>query len=65
MNETVMIKDVYTVIEREAEQKDRWTKIGICFVNRDNSLNVILDAYPINGRLHIRDRQFKKQPINP
>lgn len=60
MKETIIIKDVYAVTDREGDQKNRWTRIGVGFVNRDNSLNVILDAYPTNGRLHIRDRESKK-----
>ena len=60
MKETITIKDVFTVTDREGDQRDRWTKIGIGFVNRDNSMNVILDAYPANGRLHIRDRETRK-----
>lgn len=67
MKESMMLKDVYTVSERapghdspSANAKDRWTLIGIGFVNRDDSINVVLDAVPINGRLHIRNRR-----VNP
>lgn len=48
--------DVYTIVETNKE-KNRWTKIGVAFVNRDQSLNVKLDALPINGALHIRERR--------
>ncbi len=58
--ETIHIKDVFTVSEREGDQKSRWARIGVGFVNRDNSINVILDAYPVNGRLQIRDRETRK-----
>ncbi len=64
MQSAVMLKDVYTISDHDgtsAEVKDRWTRIGIGFVNRDNSINVVLDAIPVNGRLHIRDRQAKKE----
>jgi len=60
MKESITLKDVYTISERPQggpEGKDRWTKIGIGFVNRDNSINVVLDAIPLNGRLQIRDRR--------
>lgn len=57
----VTLKDVYTITEREGEEKKYWTKIGIGFVNRDNSINVVLDAVPTNGRLHIRERQKEKE----
>lgn len=61
MKETIQLKDVFTINEREPTAEDRpegrWTKIGIGFVNRDDSINVVLDALPLNGRLHIRDRR--------
>ncbi len=61
MESSVIVKDVFTISERESGTadggKERWTKIGIGFVNRDDSLNIILDANPVNGRLHIRDRR--------
>lgn len=47
-------KAVYTIVEREGA-KARWVRIGIAFVNRDESLNIVLDALPVNGRLQVRD----------
>ncbi len=49
--------EVYTIIEKEGFDKSFWIKVGACFTNRDGSLNVFLDALPVNGRLHIRSRQ--------
>lgn len=49
----VQTKSVYTIVERQ--QKSRWVRIGIGFVNRDGSINVRLDAVPVNGKLHLRD----------
>lgn len=43
----------YTVIER-GEGKSYWLRVGTAFENRDGSLNVYLDAIPVNGRLQIR-----------
>ncbi|HSA58349.1 MAG TPA: hypothetical protein VLJ37_01525 [bacterium] len=60
MKESITLKDVFTIVDRPQntpEGKDRWTKVGIGFVNRDNSINVVLDAIPLNGRLQIRDRK--------
>lgn len=57
---TIKIKDVYVVAERGENQKSSWSKIGVAFINRDDSLNVILDAVPLTGKLHIRDRQKEK-----
>ena len=60
MKEQIHIKDVFAISEIKEETHDRWTKIGIAFVNRDESINVILDALPLNGRIHIRERKEKK-----
>ena len=49
-------KAVYTIVERQgAEKKSYWVRIGSAFVNKDQSLNVKLDAMPVNGALHIRE----------
>lgn len=48
-------KAVYTIVERGGDAKNLWLRIGIAFPNRDRSLNVLLDAVPVNGRLHIRE----------
>lgn len=47
-------KVVYTIIE--SGEKSFWRAVGAAFVNRDESLTVLLDALPVNGRLHIRDQ---------
>ena len=47
-------KAVYTIIDRGRGRRV-WLRIGVAFVNRDQSLNVRLDAVPVNGQLHIRD----------
>ena len=47
-------KAVYAIVEREGA-KARWIRVGIAFTNRDGSLNLILDAVPVNGRLHVRE----------
>ena len=62
MSHSITLKDVYSITEKENAPNDKgyWTKIGIGFVNRDNSINIVLDALPVNGRLHIRDRQPKR-----
>lgn len=47
---------VYTIIpSTDDKHDDFWLRIGVAFINRDNSLNVKLNALPINGALHIRE----------
>ena len=64
MKESIQMKDVYSISEDppsgEGGKKNRWTRIGVGFVNRDDSINVILDAIPLNGRLQIRNRDAKR-----
>jgi hypothetical protein len=48
------IKAVYTVVER-GQGKSFWVRIGVGFTNRDGSLNLRLDAIPINGTLQVRE----------
>ena len=42
---------------------ERKTKLGIGFVNRDNSINVVLDALPFTGQLVLRAREVKKEGV--
>ena len=53
------MKDVYAVYELKPDGRERarWVRVGVAFDNKDGSLNVLLDALPLNGRLHIRNRQ--------
>ncbi len=50
----------YTIIEKPGDQKDFWLSIGVASENRDGSLRVKLDALPINGQLHIREYEPRK-----
>lgn len=47
------MKAVYHITTRNS--KRYWTRVGIGFVNRDGSINVKLDAVPVNGELQVRD----------
>lgn len=52
------MKHVYTIVEGGKEgtkKEDYWIRIGVAFENRDGSINVKLNALPVNGTLHIRD----------
>ena len=52
------MKDVYAIYEPKNDERDRarWVRVGVAFPNRDGSLNVLLHALPLSGRLQIRDR---------
>lgn len=42
-----------------------FNRVGIAFVNSDGSLNVKLEAIPINGELHIRDYVPREESAGP
>jgi hypothetical protein len=48
------MKAVYTVIDR-GQGKSIWVRVGVGFTNRDGSLNLRLDAVPVNGTLQVRE----------
>lgn len=50
---------------REVKGRTIWTRIGTAFTNKDSSLNVVLDALPMGGRLHIREEKPKDAPATP
>src|SRR5579871_6019509 len=55
-------KPVYSVVDRGADRKPFWLRLGAAFTNRDGSMTVLLDAYPKDGRLQIRDRDGRPAP---
>ena len=47
----------YAVIQSSgttSEARNHWTRIGAAFTNRDQSLTVLLNALPVNGRIVLR-----------
>jgi hypothetical protein len=56
MADGARMMEVFTIVDKEGFERSFWVKVGACFPNRDGSLNVYLDALPLNGRLQIRER---------
>lgn len=52
--ESKKVMDVFAIPETTDGNKKAWPKIGVAFVNKDNSLNVVLDLFPRVGKIHIR-----------
>ena len=50
---------VYAIIERkDAAKPSIWLKVGAAFPNRDGSLTLLLDAFPIGtNRLQVREQR--------
>jgi hypothetical protein len=51
---------VYNIIEREGLKKAIWSRVGTAFVNRDGSLNVFFDAFPLSGRVQVREERERE-----
>jgi hypothetical protein len=43
------------------ERSTVWVKAGSAWINRDGSMNVYLDVLPLDGRLHVREAQDKRE----
>ena len=39
----------------ESKGRKYWTRIGRAFINRDGSINVVLESFPVTGQLQLRD----------
>ena len=52
-------KAVFTVAvygkDSAGKERKKWVRIGAGWINRDKSLNLVLDALPTNGRIQVRD----------
>lgn len=57
MGEQKARKELWMVEDREGdgEKKSFWTRIGVAFENKDGSYSLILAAFPVNGRIQMRD----------
>lgn len=51
--DSTRMKIVYIITGRNG--KNFWNRVGVAFVNKDGSINVKLEAIPVNGELQIRD----------
>lgn len=47
-------RKVFTIVKGSGRAKPYWQQIGSAFDNKDGSINVVLNATPLDGRLHIR-----------
>ena len=42
-----------------------WNRVGYAVINRDASMNVVLDALPVDGKLHIREAGARAEAFSP
>ena len=59
--------DVFSIRETQNESgqsQSWWTRVGRAFLNRDGSINVHLDALPMQGKLQLREPSETRNPAN-
>lgn len=47
--------NVYSIRQRPGLEKPYWFKLGVAFINGDGSVNLYLDAMPLDGKLQMRE----------
>ncbi|MGQ0505890.1 MAG: hypothetical protein ACT4TC_11290 [Myxococcaceae bacterium] len=52
---------VFTI--REMDKGSIWTRAGSAFINKDGSMNLLLDVLPMNGRLHVREAGERRDAV--
>jgi hypothetical protein len=50
---------------REGKGGSIWVRAGSAFVNKDGSLNLLLDVLPLDGRLHVREAAERRDAAPP
>ena len=56
-------RTVYQIIEKPGRDKAVWMRLGVAYVNQDQSINVYLDAIPYERKLQIREEDVRpRQP---
>jgi hypothetical protein len=57
----------YNIIEKPGLRNRIWNRVGTAWLNRDGSINVVLDALPLGGRIQLRedDRERRAEARGP
>ena len=45
----------YNIIDKPGLRSRIWSRIGMAWLNRDGSINVVLDSFPLGGRIQLRE----------
>jgi hypothetical protein len=55
----------FSITERKGQEKPFWNKVGVAYFNRDGSINVYLDALPLQGKLQLREERDRPATARP
>jgi hypothetical protein len=45
----------FNLIERPGKKGRIWSRVGSAWLNGDGSITLVLDSFPVGGRIHLRD----------
>ena len=52
----------YNIIDRGEGKTKIWSRIGSAWRNRDGSMNIVLDSFPLGGKLQFREDDREPKP---
>ena len=52
----------YNIIDRPGLRSRIWSRVGMAWLNRDGSINVVLDSLPLGGRIQLREDDRDRRP---
>ena len=59
----------YNIVDKPGLRSRIWSRIGMAWLNRDGSINVVLDSIPLGGRIQLReddrDRRAEQRAAGP
>jgi hypothetical protein len=48
------------LIAVQPREKGSWQRVGVAFPNADGSINVVLDAFPVDGKFQLQKPKEKE-----
>jgi len=52
----------YNIIDRPGMKNRIWSRVGTAWLNRDGSINVLLDSLPLGGKVNLRPDDRERAP---
>jgi hypothetical protein len=55
----------FNMIERPGQKGRIWSRVGSAWVNGDGSITLVLDSFPVGGRIHLREENGDARRARP
>lgn len=50
----------YNIVERKGLERPIWLRVGCAWHNQDGSFSIVLDSFPVGGKIHIREDRYEE-----